>query len=197
MSGLRGWAVACAALNRQVEKMERYVYAYNLQKVGEEVFFEFRAFPEVISALPHETFDLMSGAERQAFAEDAVLTALQSIISARDNLPAADNPDTLRASGFVNLSPLHAMKLQLFKVYTANCISVTDFARRIEKQDTAARRLLKLRHNSSVEEIEEALSKFGIRLVHKWATAQESSQPQGFSREGLRRQLAEADGTRG
>ena len=173
--------------------MERYVYAYKLRNVGKEVFFEFRAFPEIISALSKEVFDLMSAAERQAFAEDAVLTALQSIISTCDNLPATDDPDTLRASGFVSLSPLHAMKLQLFKVYAANCTSITDFARRIERQDTAARRLLKLRHNSSVEEIEEALAKFGIRLVHKWATTQAFVQPQSSGREVLQRQIAEAD----
>ena len=176
--------------------MERYVYAYKLDKAGEEVFFEFPAFPEIISALSNQVFDLMSGAERQAFAEDAVLTALQSIISTCDNVPTPDDPDTLRASGFVSLSPLHAMKLQLFKVYAANCASVADFARRIGKQDTAARRLLKLRHNSSVEEIEEALSMFGIKLVHKWATTQASSQPQSSGREIPQRQVAEADDTR-
>jgi hypothetical protein len=171
--------------------MEQYTYAYDLKELDEEVFFVFRSFPEIVSALSKQVFDLMGGSERQAFAEDAVLTALQSIISVRDELPTSDNPDTLRASGFVYLSPLQAMKLQLFRVYADNCTSVADFARRIEKQDTAARRLLKLRHHSSVEEIEEALSKFGIKLVHKWATTQEPLKTNGVGHK--QRQVADAD----
>ena len=162
--------------------MKRYVYAYDFEERSGEIFINFRRFPEIISALSKEKFDLMSDIDRQLFAEDAVLTALQAIISTRDAVPATDNPDTVSASGFVCLSPLHAMKLQLFKIFVENCDSVSEFARQIEKQDTAARRLLKLRHRSAVDEIEEALAKFGITLVHAWATAQVSPSMQSFKR---------------
>lgn len=152
--------------------MERYVYAYNLERDEGEVFFIFRAFPEIISAVSEEEFDSWNAEDRHAHAEDAVMTALQAIMTSRGILPPSDNPDVLSAEGFVHLEPQPAMKLQLFTVYSANCQSISEFARRIGKQDTTARRLLNLRHRSTTDEIVEALAKFNIRLRHGWGTEQ-------------------------
>lgn len=152
--------------------MERYIYAYDIERDEGEVFFIFRAFPEIISAVSEDDFDGWAGEECMAHAEDAVVTALQSIIATRGGFPASDDPDIVSAAGFVHLAPQQAMKLQLATVYAKNCRSVSDFARRIQKQDTAARRLLNLRHRSTTDEVVEALAKFGIRLRHGWGTEQ-------------------------
>lgn len=148
--------------------MRYYVYAFHLEEDGGETFFSFPSMPEISSALENERFERMSAAEVEAHAEDAAITALQSCIAARDDLPEADDPRLISADGFVRLKPLEAMKLELFRVYKANCESVSEFARRIDKQDTAARRLLNLRHPSKVGEIDDALAVFGKRLVHSW-----------------------------
>ena len=155
--------------------MERYIYAYDLERKDGEVFFVFRAFPEIISAVNEEEFNAWNRDEERAHAEDAVVTALQAVIGSRSKLPASDDPDVVSARGFVHLLPQQAMKLQLFTVYTANCRSISDMARRIGKQDTAARRLLNLRHRSTTDEIVEALARFGIQLRHGWGTEQLSS----------------------
>lgn len=150
--------------------MRHYVYAFHLEKCDGETFFDFPSFPEIISAIPDAKFARMTPHEVQAHAEDAVLAALQACIASRDDLPASDDSRLVSADGFVRLKPLEAMKLELYRVYRTNCASVSDFARRIGKQDTAARRLLNLRHPSKVSEIDEALAALGKRLLHDWST---------------------------
>jgi antitoxin HicB len=137
---------------------------------GGETFFNFPSFPEIVSAIPNTKFGRMTALEVQAHAEDAVLTAFQACIASREELPKSDDPRLVSADGFVRLRPLEAMKLELYRVYRANCASISDFARRTGKQDTAARRLLNLRHPSKVSEIDEALAALGKRLLHSWST---------------------------
>jgi antitoxin HicB len=148
--------------------MRQYVYAFHLEEDGGETFFSFPSIPEIVSAIPNAQFERLSPREVQAHAEDAVLTALQGCIASRDDLPEADDPRFVSADGFVHLRPLEAMKLELFKVYRANCRSISDFSRRVGKQDTAVRRLLNLRHPSKTTEVDEALASFNKRLVHSW-----------------------------
>ncbi len=157
--------------------MIQYTYAFDLERRDSEVFFVFPRFPEIISAVRGEFFESWDAEKVQSHAEDAVLTALQSIVLARDSIPDADDVARLKAQSFVRLSPLHAMKLELASVVARNCSSIADFARQIDKQDTAARRLLNLRHRSSIDEIEEALRIFGKQLVHTWETRQIAFSP--------------------
>lgn len=155
--------------------MEQYIYAYDLERRDGEVFFVFRAFPEIISAVDEREFNAWTHEEERAHVEDAIVTALQAMIGSRSRIPGGDDPNVVSARGFVHLSPQQAMKLQLFTVYAANCQSISEFARRIGKQDTAARRLLNLRHRSTTAEIVEALARFGIQLRHVWGTEQVAS----------------------
>ena len=148
--------------------MYRHVYAFRLDRQGDEVFFRFPKLPSVISAVPKMALQKMSEDEIGDYAHDAVIGALQAHIAMREDVPSADNPKLVAADGFVQLSPREAMKLELFKLYKANCQSVTDFARHIGKKETAARRLLNLRHHSWESEIETAIRSFGKRLVHDW-----------------------------
>ncbi len=149
--------------------MSRYAYAFHYERDGDEVLIRFGRFPEIISAIARTALKGMSDDEIESHAHDAVVTALQGIILTRGDVPAADDPARRSADGFVRLSVGESMKLELFKLYKANCTSIADFARRIGKPETAARRLLDLTHRSRSSEIERAIEAFGKRLVHDWA----------------------------
>lgn len=149
--------------------MCRYTYAYFLEIEDGEAFFRFPRLREIISSVPEKDFRSMSWQSRGAFAHDAVITALRSIISTRDEIPTEDDPGIVRADGFVHLSVREAMKLELYKLYRANCGSVPQFAKMLSKSETAARRLIDLSHRSRPKEIEDAIGVFGKRLVHHWS----------------------------
>jgi hypothetical protein len=148
--------------------MHRYVYAYRLEVREDEVFVKFCKLPDIISAIPKNCFDIMSANDIEKSALDAVLTCLQTYVSTRKEIPSGDNPNLIKADGFVNLSVQQAMKLELFRLYNENCSSILDFARKLDKKETSARRLLDLRHHSWATEIEAAIEAFGKQLVHKW-----------------------------
>lgn len=152
--------------------MLHYAYSFNIEEVDSEVFFRFPKFPEIISAVDRSEFVRWRAEEKMTHGEDAVITALQSIISLRMDVPDPDDMRIISSDEFVRLDPLHAMKIELYRVYLKNCTSVSDFARRVGKQDTTARRLLNLRHRSSIDEVIDALAGFGIRLSHCWSTEQ-------------------------
>ena len=149
--------------------MCRYIYGFHCEADGDEVFFHFFRFPEIISGVDQEVFPSMSEDEIDSHARDAVITALQAIIAAREDVPVGDDPGVVRASGFVHLPVRESMKLELYKLYKTNCDSIAEFARLLDKPETAARRLLDLRHRSRPNEIEKAIVAFGKRLTHDWS----------------------------
>jgi hypothetical protein len=151
------------------DDMCRYVYALHLDSEDGEIFFRFSGFPEIISAVERKTFDAMSDQEVLDYAHDAIITALQAIVATRDEIPKTDDPRLVVADKFVCLSVREAMKLELYKLYRANCKSVAEFARFLDKPETAVRRLLDLRHSSHSSELEKAINAFGKRLVHDWS----------------------------
>jgi hypothetical protein len=148
--------------------MTEYVYGFRLEHEDGEVFFCLPAFPEVISAVPEDQFSAMDDRGVTRHAHDAVITALQAVIRERAPLPPVDDLRHLRVDGAVRLSPLEAMKLELYRVYVANCRSVSEFADELRKSETAARRLLDLRHQSWTREVEAAIARFGKKLIHRW-----------------------------
>lgn len=148
--------------------MNSYVYAFCLKREHDEVFFRFPQLPEIISAVPKQKFEAMSQEDIQAYASDAIITALQVRIASRGEIPRSDEPSLVKADGFVTLSVQQAMKLELFKLYRVNSLSIADFSRQIGKKETSARRLLDLHHQSWATEIETAIAAFGKRLVHNW-----------------------------
>jgi hypothetical protein len=149
--------------------MIRYVYAFCFDHLDDEIYFRFAQFPDIISCVSVEAFQCMDHQDIQDHAADAVTTALQTHVAAKSEIPAGDDPHLVKADGFVQLSVQQAMKLELFKLYKENCRSILDFSKKIEKKETAARRLLNLRHQSWATEIESAIEAFGKRLAHKWA----------------------------
>lgn len=159
--------------------MYKYAYAYRIETREEEVFFHFPQLPEIISALPVAKFRVMSPEEIQEYATDAVLTALQARISGRIEIPSGDNQDMiLNAYGFVNLSIQQSLKLELFNVYKQHCKNLADLSRKVDKKETAVRRLLDLRHQSWVSEIETAMASLGVRVVPTWHI--EAKSPSGL-----------------
>jgi hypothetical protein len=148
--------------------MSRYVYAFRLKSKGDEIFFQFPKLPDILSAIPKDTYSKMNASDIQNFALDAVIMALQTRIASKGEIPDGDAPNLIRADGFVNLSVQQSMKLELFKVYRENCRSVSEFARQIGKKETSVRRMLDLKHPSWAKEIETTMEILGKRLVHNW-----------------------------
>ena len=105
----------------------------------------------------------------QHYATDAVLTALQTRIAGRKDIPSDDNQSfILGADGFVNLSIQQSLKIELFKVFKDSCKSVVEFSRKSGKRETAVRRLLDLQHQSWVAEIEAAMASMGKSVRPTW-----------------------------
>ena len=148
--------------------MSRYAYAFRLEDEDGETFFRFARFPEIISSIDTRRFSSLGREAVDAHAHDAVITALQAIITLREDVPGSDDPSVVRSDGFVLLSVREAMKMELYRLYRANCKSVAEFARHLRKRETAARRLLDLRHPSKASELEAAIKSFGKRLAHTW-----------------------------
>ena len=148
--------------------MRSYIYAFNYARYGGSMFFEFPKFSFVTSAMTLAEFAEASEELRQEHANDAAITALQSIIETRADVPQGDNPSLTRADGFVRLTVPQAMKIELYGLYKANDESIREFAQTIEKSDVLARRLLNLRHPSWASELELAIAAYGKRLFHSW-----------------------------
>lgn len=142
-------------------------FAYRLAEEDGEVFFEFNKLPEIFTALPREDFEKLSADERQDYAHDAVITALAARVTVRNEIPEGDD-ETVLCDGSVELDVVEAMKLALYEVYLPNFRNGAEFAQRIGKSETAARRLLDFRHQSRPAEIEAAMARLGKRLHHEW-----------------------------
>jgi hypothetical protein len=149
--------------------MDRFVYGYSLDVEDGEVVFRFPKIDRIISALPAGQVSGMTADAIEDHAHDAVIEALQTYVAGREELPLVDDERVMRADGFVRLTPQEAMKLELYKLYRENCKTVTEFAARIERSATVARRLLDLRYRSAPKEIESSVNAFGKQLVHSWA----------------------------
>lgn len=149
--------------------MYKYAYVYRIESEGDEVFFRFPQLPDIISAVPRERFDSMDDEAIQAFATDAVLTALQTRIAARQEVPSGDSQNLLlKADGFVNLSIQQSLKIELFKIVRHDCPTTGELAKRLGRKETAVRRLLNLHHQSWVSEIEAAMASLGRRVLPTW-----------------------------
>lgn len=147
----------------------RFAFRIIVEDDGER-FIEFPKLPEIISAISADDFAAMTSADICAYAHEAVICALSARVSTRDEMPEGD-PDTTVCDGFVELDVEEAMKLALYHVYRTNFRTVAEFAKKIGKHETAARRLLSFRHKSRPDEIKAAMAQLGKRLRHDWEIA--------------------------
>lgn len=142
-------------------------FAYRIEEEEGEIFFHFDRFPEIVSALDADAYRSMEKTVLESFLQSAVITALSARVSMHMEAPEGDADATI-CDGFVTLDVVEAMKLTLYALYVANFRTVAEFAERIGKSETAARRLLDFRHNSRPAEIEAAMAQLGKRLHHEW-----------------------------
>ena len=161
--------------------MDRFVYAYSFEREDGEVLFRFPKIDRIISGVSEAELAEMSPEKIDEHAHDAVIEALQTYTAGRESLPEMDDPRFKDADGFVRLTPQEAMKLELYKVYKENCQTVGEFANKISRSATVARRLLDLRYRSAPKEIANAIEVFGKQLVHSWSV-EEASKPVDASR---------------
>ena len=149
--------------------MNQYRYSFRCQTIRGETFFRFPKFPEIFSSLPTAKFRSLNQDKRIEHAADAVLTALQTRMAARHDVPKGDHVNG-RKGDFVALSVPQAMKIELYRAYRdTGASSVADFARRLKKSETLVRRLFDLRHSSLAKEIEDVITALDMRLVHSWS----------------------------
>jgi hypothetical protein len=148
--------------------MTRYVYGFALKPDSAAVMLELPALPEIHERLSRAQLAGMDDVAIHAYILEVVLGALQSRLSRRRDIPQPDDPVLTHADGFIELTVQQAMKLELYKLYRHNSPSISDFSRRVGKNETSVRRLLNLRHQSWATEIESAIEACGKRLVHDW-----------------------------
>ncbi|HVY13270.1 MAG TPA: hypothetical protein VHB73_06885 [Alphaproteobacteria bacterium] len=147
----------------------RYIYACDFEEKGDDIFLRFRKFPDAVFSIRREKFEAMDAPARNSSAYEAVITALQAHVDLRENVPPGDDPEARRADIFVYLPVVPCMKLELARLYMANCESVAVFARQVRMHEQAAHRLLDLRHRSRTHLIQEAIGTFGGTLTFRMA----------------------------
>jgi antitoxin HicB len=96
-------------------------------------------------------------------AEDALESALAMYVAAREPLPepSAAQPD----EAMVPLSALGMAKAALYEAMRAQNVGRAELARRLRWHLAQVNRVLDLRHESKMEQVETALAALGLRLI--------------------------------
>ena len=116
------------------------------------------SFPDVPEAITERDDE----AEARTMAAEALGLALMTYAEMRRPFPegsAVDGPDV------VTIEPEVAAKVALISAFMASGISKSEFARRIDRDEKEARRLLNPLHASKIKPLREALAVFGKRLI--------------------------------
>jgi antitoxin HicB len=98
-----------------------------------------------------------------AMAEDALLTAFEFYFDARKPVPKPSKPEP--GQQVITLSPMTVAKLAIYHAMLEEDISQVELAGRLDCDPRQVRRLLDLRHNSRLDQLEKALKALGRRLV--------------------------------
>ena len=114
----------------------------------------FRDVPQAVTEGDDES-------EALANAADALATALEIYAEDGRDWPAASK--ARRGERMTTLDAVTTLKLALARLVARERMPVAELARRMDyKSETAARRLLSLRHTTKAGELERALSLFGM-----------------------------------
>ena len=134
----------------------RYRYPIDLHKEREGGFSV--TFPDFDEALTDgDTF-----AEAMAEAADCLEEALAGRIARREDIPA---PSPARGRSAVVPGALLAAKTALYEAVREQRLSNSAFAVAMGVQESEVRRMLDPRHATKIGRLEEALARFGKRLV--------------------------------
>ena len=138
-----------------------FCYPVSIRTEEDEFGLVFPDVPEIVSWHPIEKRDDQAWVKAQS--ADALLLALQTRIAEGDEIP---DPSDVSGSDFeIQPSALAIMKLALYRQMLADGISRHDLAKRIGKNDTLVTRILDLNHNSTVPQLEQAVSSMGRSMI--------------------------------
>jgi antitoxin HicB len=98
-----------------------------------------------------------------AMAEDALLTAFEFYFDDRRPVPKPSKPAP--GQQIITLSPLAVAKLAIYHAMLEANATQVELAGRLDCDPRQVRRLLDLRHNSRLDQLEKALKVLGRRLV--------------------------------
>lgn len=113
-------------------------------------------FPDVPEAIT-------DGRTREEAAEraiDGLVTALSFYVDAGEPLPVPGKGKT-----YAIVPALQAAKLALYQAMKSGKVTTAELARRLDATDTAARRLVDLRHRSHIDQVIRALNLLGKEAV--------------------------------
>ena len=117
------------------------------------------SFPDVPEALTCG----VDVADALRMAEDALLTAFEFYFDDRKPVPKPSKPEPGRQ--VITLSPMTVAKLAIYHAMLEEDVSQVELAGRLGCDPRQVRRLLDLRHNSRLDQLEKALKALGRRLV--------------------------------
>jgi antitoxin HicB len=115
------------------------------------------SFPDVPEALTWGDDE----AEALVLAEDCLVTALYSYVSAGKSLP---KPGPASGRPMISVPPLVAAKLALYGAMRDQGVSEAELARRLGVGEQAVRALLHLQRRTYLALLERALAELGVRL---------------------------------
>ncbi|MBF0136993.1 MAG: hypothetical protein H7833_09365 [Magnetococcus sp. DMHC-1] len=96
-------------------------------------------------------------------AMDCLITTMEAIMHQRQDIPPASLPNN--GQGTVTLSPLVVAKLALYQTMRSHAMTNVALANALGIQESAVRRLLDLRHQSHIGQVDRALESLGKRLI--------------------------------
>lgn len=149
---------------------QRYMWSYRFEEDDGEMVLHIDKLDGIVSRLGMSDYRKRSKVALQDYVTGAVIIELQAIIATKAPVPDGDDGQRPQDTGLIALTLQQSVKLELYKLYRSEYRSVADFARNLDKRETLVRRMLDLRHRSSVAEIEEAIESLGRRLVVTWHT---------------------------
>lgn len=114
-------------------------------------------FPDVPGAITYGK----TKEDALAHAVDALLTIFDARMRDREELPAPSE----RAGAAVDVPPLEAAKIELYRTMRAEKVNKTELAKRLNWHLPQVDRVLNVRHESQLDQLSQAFNVLGKRLV--------------------------------
>jgi antitoxin HicB len=134
----------------------QWIYAITITRQDGDHVVHVRDLPEVVtSGDTHE--------EALALASDAIEVAVMGRMEDEEELPLPSPAMTGEIA--LPLSARLAAKASIYHLWRASGISKSELARRLQRTETEARRILDPRHGTKLDLVEQAAKALGGRLV--------------------------------
>lgn len=148
-----------------------YVYAIAREEDGSAIL-DFDKFPEIVCEITKAD---IQQEKVKTIAFDAVKNALQARIDYNDDIPASDMASSSENGQVVTLSPLHILKISLYRALREAKCTRAEFAKRASVTPTGLVRAFDLYHASRFDVLIDMFTKLGYSVsanidVQKTAT---------------------------